>query len=318
MRPKELPPVPLLGMHRSGTSVATRLLGLAGGRLPAAAVPGRTSHPANERGFWEVQPLTELNERILRTLDGEWSAPPPLPDAWVDDPRLQRLRRQGVRLARLFLREPAVIWKDPRLCLVLPFWRDVIPAASPVVIAVRNPLEVVASLRRRDGLEEAMALALWEQYSRAAIETASGRPSLVVDFNDILERPVAIAKEARDWFVSVDLPLQSPAPDSELQNFVSPLLRHERLDESNFDRHPRVRPEQRLLHGILLGLRGPHTSLLPPTLPAPSSESQRLLQKRREQRSIRRRKRQSTPRRMAHTVRIATSVLSRSIRQHGG
>lgn len=305
-------------MHRSGTSVATRLLGLAGARLPASAAPGRTSHPANERGFWEVQALTDLNERILRTLDGEWSAPPPLKQGWVDDPRIQKLRRRGSRLSRLLLHEPGVVWKDPRLCLVLPFWQKMIPSASPVVIVFRNPLEVVASLHRRDGLDDPVALALWERYSRSAIEMASGRPTLVLDFNDILERPVAVAKEARNWFVAVCLPVQPSAPASALNDFVSPALRHTSLHGGDFDRHPTAQSEQKLLHGILLGLRGSHMSFRPPALSPPSAESQRLLDARREERSAGRRPRQPAPRRMTRAVRVALSAASRTIRHHAG
>ena len=38
-------------------------------------------------------------------------------------------------------------WKDPRNSLTLPFWKELLPNLK-VVVCVRNPIEVIASLRR--------------------------------------------------------------------------------------------------------------------------------------------------------------------------
>src|SRR5262245_57953734 len=54
----------VLGMHRSGTSVAARLMNLLGIDL------GVEEHllgpqPDNPKGFWEYQPILALNEELL-------------------------------------------------------------------------------------------------------------------------------------------------------------------------------------------------------------------------------------------------------------
>ncbi|MEI9983900.1 MAG: hypothetical protein WDN69_12225 [Aliidongia sp.] len=53
----------VLGMHRSGTSALTRVLGLCGADLPGRLIE---ADPAtNERGFWEPRELVALHDEVL-------------------------------------------------------------------------------------------------------------------------------------------------------------------------------------------------------------------------------------------------------------
>ena len=58
------------GMHRSGTSALSRSLNLVGCDLPKTLmepVPGN-----NDVGFWESQPLSDLNDHLLRSTGSDW------------------------------------------------------------------------------------------------------------------------------------------------------------------------------------------------------------------------------------------------------
>src|SRR5204863_8238513 len=52
----------VLGMHRSGTSAVTQLLGLAGAKLPANVMPG-DEH--NEKGYFEPWKIAIFNDERL-------------------------------------------------------------------------------------------------------------------------------------------------------------------------------------------------------------------------------------------------------------
>src|SRR5690348_156745 len=60
----------VVGMHRSGTSAMTRTLSLLGAALPKGLMPAAENN--NEAGFWEPQPVADLNDEILQALDSEW------------------------------------------------------------------------------------------------------------------------------------------------------------------------------------------------------------------------------------------------------
>src|SRR5262245_50531861 len=106
-------PVAIAGMHRSGTSMVTRLLNLCGLNLgPAEHL--MESSPDNPEGFWESLPFVRINEELLHSLGGEWDRPPEEMRDWAAAVELAAYRERAANLpAELSLKEPWG-WKDPR------------------------------------------------------------------------------------------------------------------------------------------------------------------------------------------------------------
>ena len=69
----------VLGMHRSGTSVISRVLNLLGAELGIDLLP---AGPYNERGFWENLKFTRIHDKLLQQLGSSWDDMGPLPDGW--------------------------------------------------------------------------------------------------------------------------------------------------------------------------------------------------------------------------------------------
>ena len=57
------------GMHRSGTSLLTRVLDISGCDLPATLVE---AHPTNDLGHWEPRKIVFLNDEILASAGSSW------------------------------------------------------------------------------------------------------------------------------------------------------------------------------------------------------------------------------------------------------
>src|SRR5262245_25912060 len=175
----------VLGMHRSGTSLVARMLNLLGVHLG----PGErvlTAGADNPKGYWEYRPFVDIDDEILARFGGRWDEPPTLPPSWPEDPRLADLRDRARRLlAEDFADAPVWGWKDPRACLTLPFWQDVI-GAMDYVVSVRNPCAVIASLARREGMDGARAEWLWLRHVQAILAHTSGRTRTFVSYEDIL------------------------------------------------------------------------------------------------------------------------------------
>jgi glycosyltransferase involved in cell wall biosynthesis len=197
----------VLGPPRSGTSLTARLLDLAGVHLgpreellgeerrqlftEGEAVMARAEY-SNPGGHWEHYRLMRLNERLLRTLGGNWRELPLLPPGWELATELDELREEAqVILAESFASRQLWGWKDPRNSLTLPFWRRLLPETR-YVICVRNPVEVAQSLQRRDGIPLADGVRLWQAYLAAAFLNTSGRPRLIVAYEDYFKYPVGV------------------------------------------------------------------------------------------------------------------------------
>jgi hypothetical protein len=92
-----------------------------------------------------------------------------------------------------------VVWKDPRACLLLPYWRELLPAPLTAVFVWREPLAVARSLQRRDGIPLAEGLALWERYNRSAAAGLQGVDTYVLDYDAVVQDPRPTLGAVADW-----------------------------------------------------------------------------------------------------------------------
>src|SRR5689334_10174307 len=177
------------GMHRSGTSVVAGALAHLGVSLgdPSRLLKAGADNP---KGYFEIRAVVELDDELLAHLGGAWDQPPVLDPGWEHAPGLAPFRdRADAGLRASFgaeaARGPVMAWKDPRLSVLLPFWRTVTPIATTVVV-VRGPVEVAASLAVRGySVGAAQAASLWLRYVYAA--TAADPGHLLLRHADLFE-----------------------------------------------------------------------------------------------------------------------------------
>jgi hypothetical protein len=181
----------LVGMHRSGTSAITGLMGHLGLAVPSGDDLMARSRPANERGHWESLSLVDFNNRLLNHLDGSWSAPPHLEPGWEDGPSLETWRREARSLFDTTFPSRPLVWKDPRTCVLLPFWRTVLDPPLVAVFVMRDPMEVARSLQARNHMPFTYGLAIWERYLRRASADLHGIPTFATEYSESLSDPEA-------------------------------------------------------------------------------------------------------------------------------
>lgn len=214
----------VLGMHRSGTSAVARILNLMGWSLGPAE---KLMPPAefNPSGHWEYQPFVDINDEILATFDGSWDRPPHWSDVWHRSAALEPFRDRVRRLLETdFPPGLAWAWKDPRTCLTLPFWQDLLPSMK-YVVCLRNPLDVALSLQRRDGFSLAKGGDLWLDYVASSIIHSTGLPRMFLFYEDLM----------RDWksqvrrlgaFLEDPQVLEGRETESSIDDFVDHELEH--------------------------------------------------------------------------------------------
>jgi len=215
-------------MHRSGTSVLTRVLQLLGAELGDNLLPPEAG--VNERGFWEHQQVVALNQRLLEILDHPWYDFRPLPDNWMKHPGVGARLPEATEILENTLEsgELAAI-KDPRLCLLLPFWEQAAQRAgwSPrVVLANRNPSEVMASLCRRDPLDPDTALLLWLRYSHEAELSSRPLPRTGVDYGELLRDWRGTAARIEEA-LGLEWPISPEEASEQIDAAIDPGLRHQ-------------------------------------------------------------------------------------------
>lgn len=152
------------GCHRSGTSLLASLLRdlvASDACDPQADLEVKLENPL---GFFETHRLVASNDYLLRQCGCAWNRPPLIPPAWDREPLFHTLQPLRASLSSYALSRRWVD-KDPRLCFTYPAYLHVFLKRVPLVIALREPLDVATSLYARDGMPPDAGLALWFLYN---------------------------------------------------------------------------------------------------------------------------------------------------------
>ncbi len=177
------PPIIIIGMHRSGTSMITGILQTLG--LFTGVLKDR---------HHEALYFANMNNWLMRRSGGEWD----FPETFRYVSNNKRIRCIFADRLRYFLRTPRVAfflglkkygeyrtvfrlnipwgWKDPRNTFTLPLWLDVFPNAK-VIHIVRHGVDVAASLKERADRR----LAVHTSGCRGSLEFFRPRPRFFED-----------------------------------------------------------------------------------------------------------------------------------------
>ena len=178
----------VIGMHRSGTSMLTRLIHSMGANAgkPEDLIPEDPRDSPS--GYWERKDVVFEHDSLLVSHGFAWD--------WLAHFEWQRLNpvyveafvdravhwRRGLDTAG----RPLVL-KDPRLCLFMPIWKMVLRNPA-YVFCVRDPRIIATSIAMppRRNYPAQFALALWEKYVQQALNSLRGERVLFVRYEVLM------------------------------------------------------------------------------------------------------------------------------------
>jgi hypothetical protein len=262
----------LLGMHRSGTSVATRAVNLLGVPFGGGRLIPPT--PDNPGGHWESWELQDVNNLLLARLGGSWPGPPDLEPGWESSTALDAIRAEARRVWEMVQDGETWLWKDPRTCITLPFWRSVADIRGPAILIHRQPADVVASLGRRDGFSPTVSAGLWERYNRDALAGMSGWPVMVTPYTSLLRDTHRWLHQVREFLGDHQVPVGG-ANEIEI---AAASVHPEKTQSPTTGLDCRLLPEQESLVSLLHAAEGVHGEWVVPDLGPPSPGLGRLLE----------------------------------------
>jgi hypothetical protein len=222
--------VVILGMHRSGTSALCGALDLIGVDFGKHLIP---ASDANEKGHWEHEEIVRLHDGLLSSLGSCWDDDEPLPSDWAEREITREIGSHLIEiLERDFAHSSLFGIKDPRMCRLMPLWRQIfqtLRVEPHFVLVVRHPWEVAESLAKRDGTEHLKSYFLWlDSVVQAESATRNHRRTLV-RYEKMMDDPVAILGELGEE-LGVDLRAPSPI-EASVRHFLDPSLRHHQFDK---------------------------------------------------------------------------------------
>ena len=232
----------VLGMHRSGTSAITRIVNILGAALPRHVL---AAEPSNEAGHWEPSRLVEFHDEVLTELDSAWHDWTPLDVSRLSARRCAEIK---TRIAEIIDDEygtaSPIVVKDPRVCRFAPVFLEALTDAGldpECVLIFRNPVEVVRSLARRDGMQRGQAGLLWLRHVLDSEAATRGNRRIVLFYGDLLKdwrdelRHAAVGGEPSRASVWAD-PTEDAA--AQIDGFLNPAQRHHVLSAADIIADP--------------------------------------------------------------------------------
>jgi hypothetical protein len=179
----------VLGMGRSGTSAVTRVLALCGARLPEPLLGASES---NVLGHWEPIDAININNAFLSRHGASWYDPTLRlqgETAFSAQEKETYIEQIRAFIERCHAQSPLVVIKEPRIAAAADFWFEASRRASTiakVVIPIRHPDQVAASLAARDGLSAELSNVLWLKYNFLAERSSRDLQRVFVEYVSFL------------------------------------------------------------------------------------------------------------------------------------
>jgi hypothetical protein len=233
----------VVGVGRSGTSLASGILGQLGLHIPQPEV---TADETNPRGFGEPLWVVDFHTRLLeqRYISVNDARPHALELTGREMPVAEEQLRTW--LTEQFAVADALVVKDPRTIWFLPLWIRVaeeLGATTSFVTMLRHPAEVVTSARKYYGtrLSSAARTGAWIHLILHTEQATRGSRRAFVRYEDLL---ADWESEVRRIGTRLGSPLlagvdrsQHPAVDG----FVDPTLHRNRVGWESLEVPARVR-----------------------------------------------------------------------------
>ena len=160
-QPQNLTPgrevIVVLGVGRSGTSLAMQALETLGVRVSENMIPPNVSNP---KGFYEDADIVAIHKHLLNTLTPNPSMP--LREGWLNTPEAKQALAQLKVLVETQVETEAAPWafKDPRTATFLPLWIRLFNQLKIVprfVLAIRRPEAIIESFAQQYGNDQVFA-----------------------------------------------------------------------------------------------------------------------------------------------------------------
>jgi len=226
----------VLGMHRSGTSALTGLLGEAGAALPKTQLPANKDNP---KGYGESKVFMTFNEDVLGRIGSSWD------DLSVIEERTWKqyvLNQKTIDELSQHIRSEfddadLIAIKDPRICRLAPLWIQVLEKLDYKVLPaliVRNPLETARSLNAREQMHTGAGLLLWLRSVLDAEAVTRSMPRAVVSYESLLESEAAVLEKISGLLAQGggEEGGERLHYDAGEEAFIDPGLRHQAVSET--------------------------------------------------------------------------------------
>ena len=223
----------ILGMHRSGTSALGGTLNLMG--LEFGSELTKPSEKENPKGFFENIFVQALNKKIFFENNSSWD------DYTFDIENIEKKEiDKYIKEAKNILKNEFqyvndFAIKDPRICLLFPIWEQAcldMEIDIKIIIPYRNPLEVAASLKKRNNFSYEFTFILWMKHFLLSENYSRKYNRIFISFDDLIYK-TSMTLDEMSKFLGIDLVSKI---QENIDEFLDKNIKHNNIPIKNFSK----------------------------------------------------------------------------------
>ena len=229
----------ILGMHRTGTSSVARAMNLLGVYMGASDRMMPPANGNNPKGFWEHMGIVEIHENILTNLSRTWHEVKPMDRNWWKSSYMLEQKKTLVQLIlEEFKNKQLWGWKDPRTCLMLPLWLEMLSELNiepSFLITLRNPIDTAKSLLKRDNIPLRKSYFMWQLHITSALMYTRNYKRTIIHYDHFLDNwEMNLRRCAKH--LNIRWPETNSALKEDMESFLDTGLRHSSSTLSDIDK----------------------------------------------------------------------------------
>ncbi|HOW82879.1 MAG TPA: hypothetical protein PK573_09990 [Spirochaetota bacterium] len=229
----------ILGMHRSGTSALAGVLDRLGVFMGKTLMP---PNPNNPTGYYENLKVQIFNEnKLLPRLKSAWDSTFSFTPGWENDKGLNDLYMEAREIIDDEYGDVPVFGiKDPRICRLFPFWEKVLAGMGVdicVILPVRNPLEIAASIGARNKYSTEQSVVLWMIHEVDAERYSRNHRRVFISYDAFVKNPFGVISSI-ETNLGLDFSETLRGKKDEIEKFIVSELKHHSIDSGRIETAP--------------------------------------------------------------------------------
>ena len=221
-------------MHRSGTSAITRCLKVFNVELGSQLLPPVKGH--NDKGYWEDITFNAINRELISLLGSDFHLLRLSKLEEFSSPKFFTIKEKAKSLILNKLKDSDFIGlKDPRTCLVLPFWNSILDELGvdvKYIVALRDPEAVAKSFAKAHGFDKGKCIMLWATYTFNSIKRSNLNNAIIVRYENLIANPVKQLNRL-SIFLNISLHDKTESVKNYCEVFLDPMLQHHKVKKDN-------------------------------------------------------------------------------------
>ena len=193
--------------------------------------------------------ISEINMNVFRTLGADWDRISKFNLSNLSDADQTLFQTQAQTLIQQIPPDVSFSLSDSKLCFLLPLWRQLLTNLLCIFV-YRHPIQLAQLFHEEHGHPYAFSLALWERYTRQAMNNMKGLPYIILSYEKLAANPYKTLNKISKQLENLGVSIKTKSLKASFPSIAADLIATEKSDITLLEAELLTQSQARLLKRI--------------------------------------------------------------------